>query len=152
MIVIAGWKVKSNKLNQVKWWLVYGYHSNPFKFIYKNDTEKWIPFFESSLPWHSIWHIYSDILSGILSGIYSEILSIFYLAFYLAAILTFYLASCARGWGPAMPTEIWRSPFGSGTAHWHLALVVEVQQCPLRSGARGWGRGGEEEKRRESLW
>ena len=27
----------------------------------------------------------------------------------------------------------------SGSAHWDLELAVEVRQCPLRSGARGWG-------------
>ena len=35
-----------------------------------------------------------------------------------------------------------RSQLGSGSAHWNLALAVEVWQCPLRSGARGWGWGG----------
>ena len=37
--------------------------------------------------------------------------------------------------------------WGSGSAHWNLALAVEARQCPLRSGARAWGwsggRGGE---------
>ena len=31
---------------------------------------------------------------------------------------------------------------GSGSAHWNLALAVEARQCPLRSGARGWGWSG----------
>ena len=35
-----------------------------------------------------------------------------------------------------------RSQLGPGSAHWNLALAVEVRQCPLRSGARGWGWGG----------
>ena len=34
------------------------------------------------------------------------------------------------------------------SAHWDLELAVDVRQCPLSSGARGWRRGGEEEKRR----
>ena len=35
--------------------------------------------------------------------------------------------------------SIW--PLRSGSAHWDLELVVEVRQCPLGSGARGWGPG-----------
>ena len=60
-----------------------------------------------------------------------------------------------RSWGPAGPTEIWRSKLavpteiwssqlrpGSahwdlalevGSAHWDLELAVEARQCPLRS-------------------
>ena len=53
--------------------------------------------------------ILSDILSGILSGISSDILS-----------LTFF-------------------PLRSGSAHCDLEVAVEVRQCPLRSGSRGWG-------------
>ena len=49
------------------------------------------------------------------------------------------LRSGARGWGPAVPTEIWSSRLRSSSAHWDLELAVEVQQCPLRSGVRGWG-------------
>ena len=52
------------------------------------------------------------------------------------------LRSGARGWCPAVPTEIWSSRLRSGSAHWDLELAVEVRQCPLRSGARGWGGGG----------
>ena len=47
-----------------------------------------------------------------------------------------------RSWCLVVPTEIWRSRLRSGSAHWNLALAVEVRQCPLRSGARGWGWGG----------
>ena len=53
-----------------------------------------------------------------------------------------------RGWGPALPTEIWRLKSGSahwarplGSARWDLELAVEVRQCALRSGARSWPRG-----------
>ena len=72
---------------------------------------------------HSIWHMfyYSEILSGILCG-------------------TLYLNFGAHHWGPAVPTDIWRSRLKSGSAHWHLALAVEVRQSPLRSGAHSWGR------------
>ena len=38
-----------------------------------------------------------------------------------------------------MPTAIWKSRLRSGSAHWDLELAVEVRQCPLRSGSRGWG-------------
>ena len=53
------------------------------------------------------------------------------------------LTSGARGWGPAVPTDIWCSRLRSGSAHWHLVLAVEVWQCPLTSGA------SEKEKERE---
>ena len=45
-----------------------------------------------------------------------------FLAFYLTYVVTFCLAFCL----------FWRSRL------WDLALAVEVRQCPLRSGARGW--------------
>ena len=59
--------------------------------------------------------IYSDILSGILSGIHSGMLS---------GILTFSLT-----W--ALP-DLNRERQISLVAHWALALMVEVRQCPLR--------------------
>ena len=100
--------------------------------------------------------IYSDIFSGILSGnlssiyfgILSDILfwhSIWHLFWHFlwhghcrtsTASGQWPLWFGARGWGPAVPTEIWR--LGSGTAHRDLPLAVEVRRCPLRSGARGW--------------
>ena len=39
------------------------------------------------------------------------------------------------GWGPAVPTDIRRWLFRSSGTHWDRELAVEVQQCPLRSGA-----------------
>ena len=81
--------------------------------------------------WHSFWHISiiiyiyyiyiysdipSDVLSGILSDVYSDILS-------------------------SIPSDILRSRLRSGSAHWHLALAVEVPE--VRSGARSRGRGGQ---------
>ena len=49
------------------------------------------------------------------------------------------LRSGSRGWGPAVPTAIWKSRLRSGSAHCDLEVVlaVEVRQCPLGSGARG---------------
>eukprot|EP00435_Cladocopium_sp_Y103_P019394 s5639_g4.t1 len=47
------------------------------------------------------------------------------------------LAECETG--PAVPTWIWGSRLESGSAHWDPGLAVEVRQCPLRSGTRGWG-------------
>ena len=38
-----------------------------------------------------------------------------------------------------MLTATWKSRLRSGSAHWDLELAVEVQQCPLRSGARSGG-------------
>ena len=108
--------------------------------------------------------IYSDILSGILSGPYSDILSgIFFwhsfwhciwrsfLVFYLASILTFSLTWTLPGLNrkrlvaevprlrPAVPTEIWGSLLRWGSARCDLELAVEMRQCALRCGARGWG-------------
>ena len=75
------------------------------------------------LSWHSIWH--------------------YFLAFYLASILTFYsgiLSSILSGILSGILSDI---VFSHSIRHlfWHsLSLTcVEVQQCPLRSGARGWG-------------
>ena len=85
--------------------------------------------------WSPPWHLYIFLLANLL-------------AFYLAYLLAFYLAvevrqcplgSGARGWGPAVPTAIWKSRLRSGSAHCDLEVVVEVRQCPLRSGSRGWG-------------
>ena len=100
--------------------------------------------------WHSIWHILTSFGIHILTfhpafclaflfDIYIYILT-FYQAFYLTSLLTFYLnfwltfyvTSCVRNWGPAVPTEIWLSQLGSGTA-----FAVGVRQCPIRTGARG---------------
>ena len=85
-------------------------------------------YFTSSDPHHGISrrifrHIFWDILSDILSDILCD----------------------------TVPTEIWLSQLRSGSAHWDLALAVEVRQCwdlalavevrqcPLSSGARRWG-------------
>ena len=93
--------------------------------------------------------IVSDIPSGsiyILYYIYAIFILTFYLTFFLASILTFLLAfyltfslASGWGWGPAVPTGIWPSQLGPGSAHWDPALAVEVWLCPLRSGARNWG-------------
>ena len=55
------------------------------------------------------WHFIWHVYSDILSGVLSGILSDI-------SLLTFYL-HCM----------------------WHLALAIEVPQCPLRSGSRSWG-------------
>ena len=106
--------------------------------------------------------ILSDILSGILSGICFEILfgilsdnslwhSIWHSLWLAEArqcplrsgapveVRRCPLSSGARGWGPEVPTEIWRPRLRSAGAHRALDLAVEAQQCPLRSGARSWG-------------
>ena len=74
-----------------------------------------------TLFWHSFWHTIWK---------YGIFILTFYLTFYLAYTLTFSLASgwrCPpRGWGPAVPTESWRSQLRSGSA-----------------GGEGEGRGGE---------
>ena len=112
--------------------------------------------------------ILSDILSGILSGISSDILSDIFSHILPVEVRQCPLRSGSRGWGPAVPTAIWKSrlrsgsahcdlevavPTGiwssrwrSGCAHWDLELAVEVRLCPqgsgLRGGGGGWGGGG----------
>ena len=110
---------------------------------------------------HFLWHsgIFSDIpfgiffgihpgihsgirsvtfYSGILSGIYFDILSDMGTAGpalpteIAVEVRPCPLRSAARGWGPAVPTEIWSLWLKSGSAHWDLELAVEVQQCPMR--------------------
>ena len=49
------------------------------------------------------------------------------------------LRSGSRGWGPAVPTAIWKSRLRSGSAHCDLEVAVEVRQCPLGSATRSWG-------------
>ena len=112
----------------------------------------------------------SSIYFGLLSGILSDILfrhSIWHLFWHFlwhghcrtsTASGQWPLWFGARGWGPAVPTEIWSSRLKSavsterfGSAHWDLAPTVEARQCPLKSGARDWQGGGwrREEGRRK---
>ena len=117
-----------------------------------------LTFYLSGMDSDILCGIYSDILSGILSSIYSDILSgifsgihsgIFlasiltfsltcFPAFYLASILPFFRAfyltfSLASGWGPAVPTEMWRPRL---RPHWDLALAVEVRvPTDMKSGS-----------------
>ena len=82
--------------------------------------------------------ILSDILSGILSGISSDILSDIFSHILPVEVRQCPLRSGSRGWGPAVPTAIWKSRLRSGSAHCDLEVAVEVRQCPLRSATRGW--------------
>ena len=63
---------------------------------------------------HSIWHIYSDILTSILSDTSSDIAS-------------------------GILCDIFPSELMSSSAHWDLAIAVEVGQCQLTSGSRSSG-------------
>ena len=89
--------------------------------------------------------MHSGLLAGILcdilfwqSGIYSDILSDIGTAGPqprapdLSWVRQCRLGSGARGWGPAVLTEIWSLRLRSGSAHWHLELVG------LRSGTAHW--------------
>ena len=114
-----------------------------------------------TLFWHSFWMFLVDIYIYILKfyaiwhsfSIFLAYTLTFYHAFYLASasLLTFYvtfycmwhlalaievpqcpLRSGSRSWGPAVPTELWRSGLRPcSSAHWALALAVEAGQCPL---------------------
>ena len=89
--------------------------------------------------------IFAGILSDILFGIYSGFLAsslAFYLAFYSGIYSGMHSGSLS---GILFDILFWHLFWHSlWHGHWDLALAVEVWQCPLRSGARGWGqRGGE---------
>ena len=77
--------------------------------------------------------ILSDIFSGILSDVYSDILSGIFSGILLGIYSGILSGILSGGWGPAVPTGLGRS-------------LVEVQQCPLQSGA-----GGEARRRRRRL-
>ena len=77
--------------------------------------------------WHSMWHsFWHSIWHSFWHSIWHSIWHIFW----------------HLSWGPAVPTDIGRWLLRSSGAHWDRELAVEVQQCPLRSGA------GEEARRR----
>ena len=61
----------------------------------------------------------------------------FFLAPFLAVLLAFYLTYSILAFLSGITWQFWHS-FWHGSAHWGLALAVEVRQCPLRSGACGW--------------
>ena len=66
------------------------------------------------LSWHSLWH--------------SFWYSIWHSLFRLAEVWQCPRRSRAGGWGPAVPTAIWRLRLRSGSAHWDLELAVEGLQ------------------------
>ena len=94
------------------------------------------------ISWHFIWHLaylltfylaylLTFFLAYLLTFCLAYLLTFFltfFLAFYLAYLLTFYLTSFLTFF-----------PLRSGSAHCDLEVAVEVRQCPLRSGSRGWG-------------
>ena len=109
-----------------------------------------------TLFWHSIWQYYSfwHTIWKYIYIIYVIFILTFYLTFFLASILTYFLASILTfllafyltfslasgwGWGSAVPTDIWPSQLGPGSAQWDPALAVGVWLCPLTCGAHGWG-------------
>ena len=75
------------------------------------------------------WH---SILASILTSYLASILTL-HLTFHLAFFLIFFLESFLAFSPP-------------GSAHWYVELAVGVRQCPLRSGARSWGRRRKEEE------
>ena len=104
------------------------------------ETLFWHSFWHTT--WNCIWHIYSDILFGILSGIYFDILSeILYGIWYL-----FWHAVWHIFWHSLWHlAEVRQCPLRSGARGWGLAVpagAAEVRQHPLLSAARGWGTGG----------
>ena len=83
--------------------------------------------------WHSIWHIFWHSIWPLRSGSAHWDLELVVEAWQCP------LRPGSRGWGPAVPTAIWKSRLRSGSAHCNLEVPVEVRQCPLGSWARGGG-------------
>ena len=100
-----------------------------------------------TLFWHSSWHtiwkcilgVYMYIYMYVCMYVYIYIIHIYwiYLTLFLAYTLTFYsgILSGIRGWGLAVPTEIWhlrlrswRSQLRSSNAHWSRELMVEDEE------------------------
>ena len=79
--------------------------------------------------WHSIWHIFWHMLWHIF---WHSIWQIFW-----RSIWHIFWHSIWHSIWHIFWHSIW--PLRSGSAHWDLELVVEVRQCPLGSGAPGWG-------------
>ena len=88
--------------------------------------------------WHSIWHSAWHIFWNCIRHLFWLWRSIWHLS-WSSSWHSIWHSMCTHNWGPAVPAEIWLSQLRSGSAHWALALAVAVRQCPLRSGARGWG-------------
>ena len=95
--------------------------------------------------WHSLWHKLS-VPSGILSGIYSDILSGIYAGFLSGIYCILFWISFWHSFWHSFRYYVWHLSgiysdilSDMGTARWGLELAVEVRQCPLTSGARGWG-------------
>ena len=94
--------------------------------------------------WHIFWHIYLAFYLAYLLAFYLANLLAFYLTFYLAYLLTFFLTFFLAFYLAYLLTFYLTSfltffPLRSGSAHCDLEVAVEVRQCPLRSGSRGWG-------------
>ena len=97
--------------------------------------------------------IYSGILCGTLSHIYFGILCGILCGIYSGGLSGIYSGIPSGCWGPAVPTELWRSQvevqrwslgsegpwLRSSGAHCAQNLAVGVQPCPLRSEASSWG-------------
>ena len=79
--------------------------------------------------WHSVWHIFWH---SVWHSFWHSIWHIFWHSIW-------HIFWHSSHWGPAVPTAIWKSRLGSGSAHCDLEVAVEVRQCPLRPGSRGWG-------------
>ena len=131
-----------------------------------------LAFYLASIPTYFPAYTLTLFLTFYLASIltfYPTFFQAFILEFFLAAVLTFSLtfflafkfdiySDILSGTLSDILSGVWLK---SGSAHWDLTfavavrwdlvLTVEVRQCPLISGACGWGRGGEEEKRK-SLW
>ena len=79
--------------------------------------------------WHSIWHIFWH-------SIWHSIWHIFW-----HSIWHIFWHSIWHIFWHSVWHIFWHSiwPLRSGSAHCDLEVAVEVRQCPLRSGSRGWG-------------
>ena len=93
--------------------------------------------------WSPPWHLYIFLLANLLA-FYLTYLLAFYLAFYLAYLLAYALAYLLAFY-LANLLAFYLTYLLAFYLAFHLAyllafyLAVEVRQCPLGSGARGWG-------------
>ena len=146
---------------------IYGIISSDILFWHSIWNLFWHPI------WHPFWHLTFSpgILSGILSAIFWGVCSgILFWHLFWHSVLAFYLAFLLASFWHLFWHSFWNSSsILSDILFWHsiwrilasiltfsptcvevpqcdLALTVEVRQCPLLSGARGWGGRGEGEE------
>ena len=109
--------------------IYFGILSDTYSDILSVQHSIWHIFWHSI--WHSIWHIFWHLIRHSIWHLFWH--SIWHSMWHLALAIEVPqcpLRSGSRSWGPAVPTEIWRSRLRSGSANWQR----------LRSGSAHWDR------------